>query len=63
MCLSTFFGTIVIFPNLLVDVFYLDDHHQVTAVIIVSAVSFLVLAYCIANGTKILNVFNPAVSS
>ena len=30
--------------------------------IIVSVVSVLVLTYCIANGTKILNVFNPAVS-
>jgi hypothetical protein len=43
----------------------IDDRflkYQGSAMIVVSILSGIVIAYCIGNGTKILNIFNPEVS-
>jgi hypothetical protein len=31
------------------------------AIVIVAIISTVILLYCVANGTKILNIFNPEV--
>lgn len=35
--------------------------HQNGAIVIVAIISTVILLYCVCNGTKILNIFNPEV--